>query len=109
MNKQEIKNILENALVVYNEVFKVQNFTQTNTQFGFCYYFEKLGFSNSYIRRILFELYVDYKGIKEMDEKYFWYEVFFTAYSKENSILPRIEHLKRTIARLKKELQDGTE
>lgn len=114
MTKHEIIEILEKCLADYENAVKRMKLYDIEYQLtiveslsinkGFCLWLN----SNNFIligTLIFKEL---KKDLIQREDIFYWYEVFHYTLDYNTSLIPRIEHLKRTINRLKTEIQNDT-
>lgn len=117
MTKHEIIEILEKCLADYENAVGQMQLRETeifnhltiarsfNVHIGFCCWLCNCDLEYLQLLDILKEL------IKELETRYdytYWYEPFNLLDVYKTSLIPRIEHLKRTINRLKTEIQNDT-
>jgi hypothetical protein len=118
MTAQELLPIFKKMLSDYeagmNEhnalIYKSLEFNE-NLNRGFCNYIFRKAFTTWDYNELLTELFKDYQPIrdtfkvkKEQFLDCYWYPIFITVNDAELSLKTRIENLKRTIARLEKNL-----
>lgn len=114
MTKQEIIEILEKCLADYeNAVQRIKLYNielhfniaeSLSVNRGFCLWFN----SNNYFLVGKFIIKELEKDLIQREDVFYWYEVFDYTCDYKKSLIPRIEHLKRTIKRLKTEIQNDT-
>jgi len=108
MTKPEILEVVKQMLADWEEAYQSKSFdtvVMLDCESGFCNYLNcsfKAN-SNNEVETISLELQLDLMQLKSIKES--WYEDFFTKKS-FSSLLPRIYHLKRTIARLENEISN---
>lgn len=103
MTKPEILEAVKQMLADWEEAYQSKSFdtvVMLDCEEGFCNYLNS-SFSNIETIIIIHHLQLDL--IHFMSARKTWYEIFFERRNFE-SLLPRINHLKRTIARLEKEI-----
>lgn len=120
MNKQEILEVLQEAQTMYERAFNcrirtvktyIEMLSDNEMDFGLCGFFVV---KNCIKHRdiLINELRIDFSnGV--ISYKVFWYHIIYDReklditinWIKNHCILPRLNHLNRTIARLEKELQ----
>ena len=107
MTKPEILKVVKQMLSDWEKAYQSKSFdtvVMLDCEEGFCNYLNS-SFLDYSSFTILLELQLDLISVKSIKQS--WYEYFFTTKSFK-SLLPRIEHLQRTIARLEKEISNGT-
>lgn len=118
MTKQEILPVVKKMLADYLEIAKHENEIAViinNPLFnrGFCAYIYRMAFPIVDYKAILIEMFIDYVPVNEhwvanVPIYNYWYPPLsdfyfierYAVYEYKESIQPRIDHLKRTIARL---------
>ena len=98
MDNKEILIVLHKMLGEWETSFIGEIIT--NCGAGFCFWMYQPENLGSYTYQAMSELRID----KQNNLLNHWYETYFQTRDK-NSFMPRIEHLKRTIARLENELK----
>lgn len=107
MTKPEILEVVKLMLADWEKAYQSKSFSSVillDCEDGFCNYLYA-SISDYENIAILLELQRDLMQFKSIKEA--WYENFFITKSFK-SLLPRIEHLQRTIARLEKEIANET-
>lgn len=113
MNKKEILAVvykmLEQYKAVTEEFLESMDLRSINFINGFCVWLHNRAFPLNDYGSILDELIKDVpKKDYRIQSVSYWYETYKNTQSMENSIVPRIAHLERTIARLEKEIINDT-
>ncbi len=112
--EKEILDYLKEMLVDYELVYNscLINFKQLciekNVNIGFCFYLKHSTIPESIGRHLMLELIKDL--LIEFRILPIWYQVIFfpVRFESKKHLSPRIDHLKRTIARLEKEIETAT-